>query len=300
MSVELQIIRPGDTTKPAPYTILFVANPVLEVPWNSGTFIADPMPSNKVDFDAAVGYAVDCFLGAVPNQAENLMGDSRIAPNIRIVSLRVTGLPATDANALVGESVLGRLLAPRRDQMVAFAAEHDLLVDVVIAVSESAKYMRASAYGTTDDPTRPGTPFSIDGLNRMHWHFAQIPGTIALHKTSRSLTPLHEFSHAASSYSSGFITDLYVDNATAQLNCKVGRPIPAGFAIYNGASFNSDPLRDGLGYQASWNSYHCELVNASAPALMDNYPASTNPLACRHDRITAAYLTDRLIAKIGR
>jgi hypothetical protein len=84
------------------------------------------------------------------------------------------------------------------------------------------------------------------------------------------------------------------------LNCKIGRPIPGAFATYNGSSFNSDGLRDGLGYPASWNSYHCDLVNTAAPALMDNYPAAASPLDCRHDQITAAYLTDRLIAKIGR
>ena len=50
----------------------------------------------------------------------------------------------------------------------------------------------------------------------------------------------------------------------------------------------------------AWSSYHCELLNAAAPAAMDNYWQTANPLGCRHDAITVAYLTDRLIAKIGR
>ena len=121
-----------------------------------------------------------------------------------------------------------------------------------------------------------------------------------MHVTARSLTPAHEFGHAASSYDSGFITDLYVRNFVVQFNVRLGRPIPGNFATYNGTQFVSDPLRDGLGYPAAWTSFHPELLAASFPALMDDYTTQSNPLVCRHDAITVAYLRDRLVAKIGR
>jgi hypothetical protein len=130
-----------------------------------------------------------------------------------------------------------------------------------------------------------------------------IPGTVALHTTSSSLTPLHEFGHAASSYSNGSVTDLYVDSPPA-LNNKRGRPIPGSFANYAGSALASDSARDGIGYPASWQSYHCELHDAALPAVMDDYwLASTGaggPEACQHDKITRAFLRDRILAKMSR
>jgi hypothetical protein len=219
---------------------------------------------------------------------------------VRVLSLRITGLPPTSANALVGESAFGRMLVPRRSELVAFGA--GLLppvVDILIAVSDSPKYTRESAWATTDDIGKAGTPFSLDKAAGMHWHFPDIPGTAALHKTTRSMTPLHEFGHAASSFNSGFVQDLYMDAKKDEINCRVGRPIPGTFRTYNGASFASDATRGTLGYPPSWTSYHCDRA-APPPSLMDDYTVAPNPLACRFDRISAAYLRDRLVAKIGR
>lgn len=298
MATDRRVLQTGDA-KHAPYTIVFVANPALEAPWRSGQFIADAMPSNKAAFDASVAYALDCILGRLPGQAEVFMGDPAIGPHIRVESIRETGLPATPNNALAGESPLGQLLAPRRDEAVAFVRRHEVEPDVVFVISSSTVYSRASAFGTTDDVTRAGTPFVLDGANNTHWHFAEIPGTAALHHTNRSLTPLHEFGHAASSYQSGFVDDLYVDGVK-QLNRRVGRPIPAQFATYAGAAYLSDLGRGGLGYPPSWKSYHCQHMVPALPAAMDDYTAVANPLLCRHDEMTIAYMADRLIAKIGR
>jgi hypothetical protein len=299
VQIDQQTIRPGDTGKPDPYTIVFVANPALERPWKSGAYVDDPICGNKADFDAAVNHAVDCLFAKLTGQVETLLADPAIDPHVRVISLRVTGLLPNSATALVGESPLGRMLVPRRDELRSFVSSVVPVVDVIIAVADSTVYTRESAWATTDDVTRAGTPFMLDGAAATHWHYPQIPGTAALHKTTRSITPLHEFGHAASSYNSGFVQDLYDDVKKPQLNCLIGRPIPTAFRDYNGVSLPSDQTRGILGYPASWKSYHCDRATP-APSLMDDYTKAANAFDCRFDQISAVYLRDRLTAKIGR
>jgi hypothetical protein len=298
MALDIQVIQAG-AAKPRPYTIVFVANPVLEAPWQSGSFIVDATPANKAAFDAAVGFAIDCIFGRLPGQAEVFMASPAIGANVRIMSVRETGLPVLAANALAGESNLGQLLAPRRKEIAAYVRAKGIESDVVLVISASLEFTRASAFGTTDDTTRGGTAFTLDGSGNTHWHFPSIPGTVVLHETTRSLTPLHEFGHASSSYQSGFVTDLYVDGS-AELNRKVKRPIPAIFGTYATTTHSSDTARAGIGYPASWTSFHCQHLVPALPSAMDNYTSVANPLLCRHDEITVRYLTDRLVAKIGR
>ena len=167
-------------------------------------------------------------------------------------------------------------------------------------VSNSPTNRRAAAYGTTDDDTRGGIDFTYDGRTLCHRFFHQIPGMAALHTTSSALTAAHEFGHAFSSYSNGFVTDLYV-SGDAQFNRKTGRPIPAEFCRYNGVAFASDPLRNGLGYPADWSSYHSQLDDPANPSVMDNFWfGQDNGMACRHDRLTKAYVLDRIAAKVSR
>jgi hypothetical protein len=298
-NVDLQVLRPGDTTKPNPYTICFVANPTLESPWQSFTFQADTMPNDGTLFDAAVRYSIDCLFGNIAGQAEQLLAVPQIAPFVRVVSLRVTGLPVSDLNSLVGESIFGSLLAPRRTQMAAFVRSFGVAADVIFAISQSPTFTRESAFPATDDDAGPGDPFQLDGVTLFHRHNHSIPGTVALHVTSRSITPLHEFGHAASSFTNGQIMDLYVDSPPA-LNCKAGRPIPSNFGKFDITSLTTDFQRAGLGYPPNWRSYHCELIDPAYPAVMDDYINSGNPLACRHDAITRRFLIDRLVAKIKR
>ncbi|MBI2686651.1 MAG: hypothetical protein HYX27_10070 [Acidobacteria bacterium] len=297
MPVDIQILQSGDSSRPRPYSILFAANPVLKQA--SGALIIDPVMTQQAAFNTCVRYAIDCLFGRLPAQAENFLADPAIGPRIRLISVFETGLPVSDPNSLVEERVFGGLVAPRRGRYAPYLARHGILADVAYAISASDDFRRASAYGTTDDTGRPGTPFRLDGQSLMHWHFPDISGTVAMHLTARSLTPAHEFGHAASSYNSGFVTDLYIPNTSPNFNVRIGRPIVNPFATYNGTPFAPDPTRDGLGYGA-WNSYHPALVNATVPALMDNYTTQVNPLVCRHDTITRAFLRDRLIAKLGR
>ena len=118
------------------------------------------------------------------------------------------------------------------------------------------------------------------------------------------MTAAHEFGHSFSSYTNGHIADLYHDRHLQgfQFNRKDGRPIPNDFAVYQGTTYLSDQTRgwaDG-GYPATWTSYHPEPTNAAQPALMDQYHAATRPKKCLHDKITKAYILDRIVAKVSR
>jgi hypothetical protein len=65
-------------------------------------------------------------------------------------------------------------------------------------------------------------------------------------------------------------------------------------------AFVTDDVRDGLGYPATWQSFHCELVDPTNPAVMDDYTRAGDALNCRHDAISRPFLVDRIVAKVGR
>src|SRR5438445_3891970 len=93
-----KVLRAG-AKKMNPFTIVIVANPALETPWNSGTFVVDPVTSNQSAFDACAQYILDALFGKLPNQREALLADPTIDPHVRVISLFVPGLPAQDPNA---------------------------------------------------------------------------------------------------------------------------------------------------------------------------------------------------------
>jgi hypothetical protein len=297
--------REGDQSKPNPFFILFLNNIALEQPTGSGNFVGDfaqPDAASRRAFGEAAQYAVDNILGRLPGQAEKCLSDSPHVSQIRIWSTFVSGLDVTAATSLVAEdSVPGSaIIAPRRDNVRRFLDFVGMHPDIVFLISRSPTHDRASAFGTTDDDGRPGVRATYDGRTIFHRHFHKIPGMAALHQTSRGMTPVHEFGHAFSSYTNGFITDLYVDG-DIQFNRKSGRPIPDGFCAYGGATFLSDKRRDGIGYPAEWRSYHSEVPAPDVPALMDNFwLASGGPMTSRHDRLTKTYILDRIAAKTSR
>ena len=110
--------------------------------------------------------------------------------------------------------------------------------DVSFAITGSATHTRSSAFGTTDDPNKPGVSYTYDGGTRRHGHFASIPGTVALSVTAGRITPLHEFGHAASDWDNGLIDDLYVDallsvsDVNKKARAKSTDSVPAAFANY--------------------------------------------------------------------
>jgi hypothetical protein len=300
MSAVVNVIRPGDLAKPNPYTIAIIANPALEVSWRSGVFVPDPILKSLAAFQAAVVYIDSNLFATLPGQVERLLADPAIQPNVRVVSIFDDTLEPDQASALVGEDSKSNILVPLRDSFAPLLAKYSIEADVAYAVSASSTHTRASAWFTSDDDSKAGVPFTLDGRGLVHRYNWLVPGTVAIHATATSLTALHEFGHAASSYTNGAVVDLYVDSPPG-LNNKTGRPIPAGFAVYQGAIYKSDPVRDGLGYPAGWQSYHCELLNPACPAVMDNYyMSSSGALACQHDAITRVFLRDRILAKMGR
>jgi hypothetical protein len=296
----VKVIREGDVSKANPFTIVAVSNPCLETPWRSGVFAIDPITSDRALFDGCVEYIHESLFGALPGQAENLLAEESIGPFIRLVSLFIDDLSVEDTNALVAQDDLSNLVIARRTAVRPLLAKYGLSADVVYAVTASKTHSRASAWFTTDDDSQGGVSFTLDGQNLSHRYHSLVPGTVALPATSTSLTALHEFCHALSSYSNGMVVDLYVD-ANVGLNNRRGRPIPPVFSTYNGITVASDPERDGLGYPRSWQSYHGALVDSTNPAIMDDYwRAASGPESCRHDQITRQFLMDRMRAKISR
>ncbi len=251
-------IRTGDTTKGDPFTICIIANPALEAPWQSGQFVGDPIGGNQAAFDSSAQYINQVLFGNLPNQSEQFLGDPQIEPKVRLVSLFVPGLPAQDANSLVAQDSDSDLLIARRNGFRPFMQRYGLDADVAYAVTASRTHTRASAWFTSDDDAKPGVGFTVDGVALTHRYYSLIPGTVGIHVNANSMTALHEFGHALSSYSNGMVVDLYVDSNPA-LNCKTGRPIPVQFANYSGAVVPSDTFRDTLGYPAGWSSYHGKL-----------------------------------------
>jgi hypothetical protein len=299
MAATITVLQDGDTGMANPYTIAIIANPALETPTGSGVFVPDPILLNMAAFDATATYIVNALFGHLPMQAEQLLADPLLGPKMRIVKV-FDALPPVAANSLV-DLPDPELLEPRRDAFVPFLAKYQIAADVAYAVSASATNTRASAWFTTEDTTRGGTPFDIDGAPFTHWNYCTIPGTVAIHITATSVTALHEFGHAASSFTDGTVLDQYVDN-TVGLNNKQGRPIPPVFGTLSGTAYNSDTARDSLGYPAGWQSYHPQLVNPAVPSLMDNYWLAPGgvPAVCRFDTLTRQYFYDRLRVKVSR
>ena len=240
-------------------------------------------------------------VGQLAGQREKVLADPAIMPNVQLISLYDDGLSVDASTSLVAQDSVSDTLVARRTFFKPFLANYSIDADVAYAVSASSSHTRASAWFTTDDDSRTGVPFTLNGNQGFYHRFYNlIPGTVAIHSTATSLTALHEFGHAISSYTNGKILDLYVDSPVG-FNNLVGRPIPSNFCNYDSKSFVSDPSRDSLGYPVNWQSYHCGLVDPACPAVMDNYWQSPKgPVACLHDSVTVAFIRDRVVAKIGR
>ena len=248
---DVNIRRPG-AAKNDPFTGFHFANPAMETPWKSGMFQTDPIINAKISFDSEVQYIEDCLFGSLAGIKERILADPSIASNVRLISIWDTAAGVNDGTALVGLDGVSNILVARRNQMKSFVNNYSventpIEADIIFTVSAS-RDIRAPARGLllTMQP-RSGVAFSLDGRWLVHSFFCDIPGTIAIHASSKDITPLHEFHHAISSYTNGSIVDLYVDSGPA-LNCKSGRPIPSDFAVFGPVIYSSDSTRDGLGY----------------------------------------------------
>ena len=302
LSLDIHRWSEGDTTKTDPFFILVINNVALERPIESNNFVVDMATAAKKPlFDKTAKYIKKNLFGEMPGQAEKLLAASPHSAKIRFWSIFVSGATPNDASALVGEDRLlgSRYVLPRRDAVVRMMASIGLNPDIVFLVTNSSTHDQAHAWGTTDDDSRSGIRALYDGRTIFHRFYHKIPGTVALHTSNGKMTAAHEFGHAFSSYTNGFITDLYRDG-DAQFNRKVGRPIPNNFGSYQGNTFKSDKTRGPLGgYEPELRTtFHPELMDPAQPALMDNF--HDGGMLSVHDKITKAYIMDRIAAKVSR
>jgi len=289
--------------KPRPYTVVFVGNPAIQSEAGDA-FTPDPVLTDRAGYHAVVAYCLRNIL----TEAEDVLRADGTDGRLRIVSVFDPTLGAEEGNSLAHE-LAPNLMETRRAGLVSFLARFGEVADMVFVVHGSTTHNRATAWFTTDD-NRPDDPtFTYDGQTRRHGRFPRIPGscTIPTSVNTTGMTALHEFGHAASDFTNGMITDLYHDvTGGVPVNKKVrtqaGGPVPGTFATYDGTVFAADPDRDGIGpYPPTWSSYHPELTDATRPNLMDDYWQSPDtPRNCRLDRLTYAWLRDRLRAKLDR
>ena len=99
------------------------------------------------------------------------LADPTILPSIRVVSVFDTALSPADQNSLVANDGVSNLLVARRSVFSAFLARYGLFVDIAFALSESLTHTRATSWYTTDDDTRGGMPFTLDGSVLYHRYF---------------------------------------------------------------------------------------------------------------------------------
>jgi hypothetical protein len=291
----------GGTPKDSPYTIVFVANPAIET--EGGSVVADPVLGDRAGYHAAVRYCLRNLFTVT----EDVLRQGDMDRHIRVVSVFDATLPAVADNALAHE-ISPNLMETRRAQLNGFLSRFAVRADIVLVLHGSTTHDRATAWFTTDDGTRGSTPFTYDGVGHTHGHHPSIPGSAAIPTSvdTTGLTALHEFGHASSDFNNGRVVDLYVDGlppgflANKKARAQATDPVPASFATYNGTAFAADPSRDSIGYPTTWTSYHPQLVDATRPNAMDNYWLAADPLRCRLDRLTFAWLMDRLRAKTLR
>jgi hypothetical protein len=297
--------RDGDTTKQDPLFILILNNIALERPLDSANFVPDMCSgtkANRARFEQSADYVNKTLFGECHGQAEKLIADSPYANKIRVWSMYVSGLPVDGTSSLVGEHDVGlsNALLPRRHAVVAMLAYLGLNPDIVFLITDIST-ARAWSIPATDDDTRGGIAATYDSSTIYHRFYHKFPGMSAITTSADTMTAAHEFGHAFSSFSNGHVADLYVDGGCVGFNRKYCRPIPDDFARYNGKTYLSDQTRSALlGYEPGWTSYHPELADNTEPALMDDYHSAIEPMSCLHDKITKAYILDRIAAKVSR
>lgn len=298
----VRTLYPG-APRPDPYLFVLVANPAIEAQTGGGVS-ADPVLTDRPGFHDVVAYNLRNHL----TLTEELLRTDGLERNLRWVTIFDATAPATTANALAHE-LPPNMMETRRTRLQPFVGRYTGRADIVFVLHGSTSHDRATAWFTTDDAAGPSTTFTYDGVARSHGHLPSIPGSaaIGLSVDQTGLTAIHEFGHAASDFNNGRVLDLYVDGnpSTFPVNKKwrtqAGDPIPVIFAAYDGTNFPSDQSRDGLGYPASWRSYHPQLQDATRPNLMDNYwLAFDDPLRCQLDGLTSRWFRDRLRAKTQR
>jgi hypothetical protein len=275
----------------APYTLLFLANPVVQR--RNGSLVNDPIQSARAAFHRCVVDAIGQLFGT----SETLLRP--YAGEIRIVT-RFATAPRLAANALCVQH-RGGLMAPEQARIAAHLAALARVADHCFVVFRSTTHARSTTAWSTEDGGSAGRAYRFDAATHNHRQRSSQPGATALAAPTAGLTALHEYLHGALE-----LDDLYVDHAptTFVVNRKRrasrGARRPAGFASLDGHVYDTDPRRDSLGYGA-FLSYHPELADARRPNVMDDYWRSPDtPQRCRLDLLSLRFMRDRLEWKLSR
>lgn len=296
---EIREISPG-AAKANPFTICIVANPAVKTSDDPPAFEPDPVIESTFLLEESATYICDALFGRLPGQQETWMSDPEIEPEVRVVSIYDPAPPSPET-ALIALLAKSAAMEPRRAVIGAYVRARDVAADVVFVVSKNPTHWRASSYAADDDIDRKGPKFTLDGESHTHCYWTTIPGTVAIHTGADSLTALHEFYHAMGSFHNGQIGDLYIDGE-ARVNCKrvLEPPFPPVFGEYAGTHYASDLRRETLGYPTGWKSYQCEKHDPVRTSLMDKYRSDPDPNTAQADKITRAFVQDRLRAKLNR
>lgn len=285
--------------KQYPFALAIVANGAIDRDGSLDLY-ADPVLGNRAGYHAIVDYAMGNLFAV---QEDFLRRDDRDA-EMRTFSIFDAELATVEANTLCEEDPDSTVMFAKRERVKPFLANYGELADLCIAFHNSATNGLGSANRCLDDYTRGSAEaFAFDGTVYDHWPFRAETGSTAISVNNRTskMTAIHEIGHCFSEDNNGRVRDLYNNSTYSELTVnKRWRgastdPIPADFASYRGAVFNSDPTRDGLGYGSGWVTYHCQLRNATVPNLMDAY----SPTSCL-DTVTYAWYADRIRVILDR
>jgi len=286
------LAQPSDASRA--YSIVVCANAALT--GNDGDR-DDGLFGNAGAYNSALEDTIRSLLFA----PEDIL--SHVAQHGRLSLSFLTPIAGNRPTEALVEEVVPNVARPRQRAIADYLEGLGIACDVALVVHGSMNYTRASAKFTIDDRSSGKVSFRMDGKKFYFGRATKVPGvaTLSYYSFDLSHTPLHEFGHAASESTNGRIIDLYhddLDPTALQINKRQGRPIPATFAKYDGDEFDSDPVRDHIGYGPGWSSYHPALTDTTVPNLMDDYwQAQSDPLACRFDDLTKSWLLDRIEAK---
>jgi hypothetical protein len=300
-----RVVQPG-AAKPRPFSCTFMANRRGDLAaGNVSDVIVEP--GNRGRYNRAVTMTLWGLWGC---RSDVFSAGGRDA-EWRIVSIYDPSLGGGQANTLVFET---DGFYPYADRAAAFAARYGENPDISIVVQAFSS--RDGAVETLDDMTTMGPPFTYDTRRFSHRPFATQAGAMQMYAPTElrdELIPrqaftalaLHEFLHAVSSRTDGHIDDLYDDavpsfvalTVNKKFRSSAGSPIPETFARYNGVAYRSAPDRaPGDDYPPTWTSYHPERIRPTRGNIMNH----ASGVGCYPDRLTDAFLRDRMRAKLGR
>lgn len=271
---KVNVIQEG--TGKYPYTIVFVANPQIELLANPGTApLTDPIIRDRNLYARVL---IRCLRSFITNELLRLPD---IFQQLRIISIfdpdEITG--GEMRRLCVGIHGSTDILAPRSNALeiceyikARFQAEQipDENIDVVMLISASDVFTRSAARFSVDDPASGGQPFRFtfsEDLDRMSEHihpfYAAVPGVAAISAwDDRLKTPVHEFAHAMSSLENGAIDDEYIDETHAAMELRVNKRFRGGYLVSQAAI---DDLANYIG-----DPNHLALLQAAFTQLRDH------------------------------